>query len=177
MNPILTTFGMITLMAGLAAGCGKKNSVQSGADQSQHSSPASASASASPLEAVLSQWQNGDHAGAVKRFIETDWKSGAVFSPGSALSRKESELPGMSAPAREKLVADVLAQLNVLKQLAGAVRDQGVATAATDQRLSRRCWLKLDECGAALDRPEGLKILQLTAQSIRKMAANEGAKR
>ncbi len=174
MKPIDKILGIIALAVGLTAGCGEKNPAHSGPDRNQ-SSPATASAT--PLEEALSQWQTGNHAGAVQRFIEIDWKSAPAIRAGSTLSRKESDLPGMPAPEREKLVADVIAQLNVLRELAGAVRDHGVATAATDQELSRRCWSKLDECGAALDRPEGLKILQLTAQAIRKMAAKEGAKR
>jgi hypothetical protein len=64
-----------------------------------------------------------------------------------------------------------MVQLRDVKQLATAVREKGTAAAATDPALARRCFAKLEECGAALDQPEALKILQLTAQAIRKMGA------
>jgi hypothetical protein len=66
-----------------------------------------------------------------------------------------------------------MAQLNDLKALARAVKDKGRAVASTDKEHARRCFSKLVECGAALEKPEALKILQLTAQAIHKMGAAE----
>ena len=76
------------------------------------------------MEQVLAAWQQGDKTGAIQRFIETDWKSGPQFTPGSPLNHRESELPGMSQVTQTKLMTEVHAQLKELKQLATAVRDQ-----------------------------------------------------
>jgi hypothetical protein len=146
------------------AGCGKKQVA------------AGASGSATPLEQVLASWQQGDQAGAVQRFLKADWKSGPIFAPGSPLNHRESELPGLSPAAQEKLMKEVVAQLSDLKALAKAVRDQGQAAAGTDPAQARLCFIKLNECGAALDQPEGMKIVQLVGRAFRKMAAAETAK-
>jgi hypothetical protein len=169
------------------AGCGKDGS-SSGKPSAPTKAPQTAAPSTTlpakapqttelsttpPMEQVLAAWQQGQKAGAVQQFLETDWKSGPLFSPGSPLRHRQSELPGMSQAAREKLMGEVEAQLGDLKQLAAAVRDKGQAVASTDPALARRCLAKLDEVGAALDQPGDIKIVQLVGQSIRQMAAPE----
>jgi hypothetical protein len=73
-------------------------------------------------------------------------------------------------------MGEVMAELKDLKQLANAVREKGTANATTDPALARRSYVKLEECGAALDQPGALKILQLTAQAIRQMGGAQGAR-
>jgi len=157
---------LLALTLASVAGCGDRNASKTMAKES----PTTADAKATPLEESLARWRAGDQAGAIQRFLETDWKKGEpTFAPNSPLSRREKDLLTMSTADRERLMGDVMVQLKDLKQLATAVREKG--TAAADPALARRCFAKLDECGAALDQPEALKILQLTAQAIRKMGA------
>lgn len=166
---------LVATVAVALSGCGKKES-SSAKPQESSQQTQTTSANASPLEQILSVWREGDKAKAIQQFLETDLKSGPLFSSGSALSHRERELPGMSQTERERLLAEVHAQVNELKQLAAAVREKGQAVASTNPALAWRCFAKLDELGAALDQPESLKIVQLVGQAIRKMAAAESAK-
>jgi len=167
MQPVCTNLLLAFTLIGLA-GCG---------DQSASKTPPTEGATAggekpTPLEESLARWRAGDQAGAIQQFLETDWKkSEPNFAPNSPLGLREKDLLTLSAAERERLVGEAMVQLKDLKQLATAVRERGTAAAATDPALARRCLAKLDQCGAALDQPEALKILQLTAQAIRKMAA------
>ena len=111
----------------------------------------------------------------MRRLMETDWKSGPVFAAGSPLNHREDELPGMTQAARDPLMREVLVQLGELKSLAAEVRSRGRAAVSADPALARRHFAKLDELGAALDQPGGLKIVQMVGQAFRKMAAAESA--
>jgi hypothetical protein len=167
-------FTHLLLALGLiwATGCGDRNASKI----TPKSGEAIASGKSTPLEESLTRWKAGDQAGAVQRFLEIDWKQNLPpFTPGSPLSLRERDIVKLSNAERERVMADVLGQLKDLKQLASAVRDQGATAAATDPAFSRRCSSKLNECAAALDQPEALKILQLTAQAIRKTSAAPAA--
>jgi len=107
----LATMALAAVLAAVLAGCGKQQP------------PGGASGKPSPMEQVLASWRQGDQAGAIQRFLETDWKSSSAVGPRSPLNHRESELPGMSPAARDKLMKEVTAQLSDLKALARAVRD------------------------------------------------------
>ena len=172
----LITSLLAALCAVALGGCGKKGGSTvkpSAATNSQQTT----GPGATPLtERVLTAWQQGDKDGAIQRFIETDWKNGLLFAPGSPLDHRESELQQMPQAELEELWAQVAAQLKDLKQIATAVRDKGRAAAAKDPAFAHLCFAKLDEFGAALDQPDGLKIVRFVGQSFRKMAAAEAAR-
>ncbi len=159
---------MVTILA-LAvafAGCGRKNAANG---------TTATTAGPTALEQVLKVWQQGDQAGALQRILETDWKTGPIFSPGSALAHKESELSGMGQAEMQKVVAEAQTCASDFKKLAAALRDKGVAAAGGDRELARRCFSRLDDLGAALDQ-SGLQIVRLSGQAIRRMAATESTK-
>ena len=170
-QPVFTNL-LLALALTWVAGCGD----QSASKTTPREGATAVGGKATPLEESLARWRAGDPAGAVQRFLEIDWKKGEpAFAPNSPLSLREKDLLTMSAAEREPLLGEVMVQLKDLRQLAAAVREKGTAAAATDPALARRCFAKLDECGTTLDQPEALKILQLTAQAIRKMSAAPGA--
>ena len=174
MKPLSLELRRLLLVVSLAwtAGCGDHGASNAKPGET------STGGKATPLEESLDCWRAGDQAGAIRRFVEVDWKQKpAAFTLDTPLSRREQELVKMSPADREVLMSKVTPQLRDLKQLAAAVRDQGVAATATNPEFARRCFAKLDECGAALDQPEALKILRLTAQAIRKMGAPGVAQR
>ena len=70
--------------------------------------------SATPLEQALTRWRQGDRAGAIQRFLDADWTGGPVFSSGSVLSNRESELPGLSQPELTRLMDKVGVQLTII---------------------------------------------------------------
>jgi hypothetical protein len=125
---------------------------------------------ATPLEQALARWKQGDKGGAVEQFLNIDWKATPVVSPNSPLAKKEKDLPTMSESARQKLMQEVMPWLQDLKQLAGAVRDKASSEEPKNPTAARAYLAKIAECGAALDKPEALRIVQLTAQALRKMA-------
>jgi hypothetical protein len=167
MNPPSTPIAAALALCLALAGCGR----QQIAPSSSSSPPPEATLAQeqTPLEAALSLWEHGDKAGAVQRFVEADWKSHRMFSPGSPLSMTEKDLMKLPPKVREERLAIVMKRVETLSGPAKAVRDKGVAAAATDQEQARRCFAQLDECGAALDQPEALKIVQLYARVMRKM--------
>ena len=167
LQPVFTNL-LLALILAWVAGCGDQGASKTPPKESR----TIAGGKGTPFEESLTRWRAGDPAGAIQRFLEIDWKkSEPAFAPNSPLSLREKDLLTMSAAERERRVGEAMIQLKDLKQLAAAVREKGTAATATDPALARRCFAKLDECGAALDRPEALKILQLTAQAIRKTGA------
>ena len=168
--------GMLALVVSLSlvAGCGEKratgNTPPAPKDETvKETAPA-------PLEQCLARWQQGDKEGAIRLFIETDWKKGPAFSPGSSLNRRESELRKLSQAELARLNGEVQNQLGDLKQLASAVWAKGKVAAGTDKALARQCFASLNDCGAALDQPDGLMIVKRVGQVIQKMGAAESTK-
>ena len=154
-------FTMTTLWSSQAASSGPKSAAGTGP---------------TPLEEALSKWRQGDKEGAVDRFLRIDWKAGPALSPKSPLATLEKDLPKMSAPAREKLMGEVMASLKDLKQLGSAVKEKSDATSKANPTLARTCTAQLDGCATALNMPEGLKIVQLTAEALHKIASGEARK-
>ncbi len=122
-----------------------------------------------PFERSLALWRQGDKAAAIDQFVKIDWNSKPVLSAKSPLAAKEKDLPAMSAVAREKLMGEVMPLLKDLKELGTAVKAK--ANAAQDVALRKDYLMAVDKCGMALDEPDALKIVQLTAKSLRKMVA------
>jgi hypothetical protein len=167
-SPITSHHLLVALALIWAAGCGDPNASKT----TPKPGGTTAAGTATPLEESLTRWRAGDHAGAVQRFLEIDWKSQAApFTAGTPLSLREQDIVRMSSADRERVMAEVLAELQNLKQLAAAVGDRGTATAATDPAFSRRCYTQLNDCATALNQPQAMKILQLTAQALHKRAA------
>ena len=173
MCELVGTLALVVCLC-VVAGCGEKkatvNSPPAPRDEAvKQTAPA-------PLEQCLARWQQGDKEGAIRLFIETDWKKGPTISSGSPLNHRESELRRLPQAELARLNGEVLAQLGDLKQLANAVRAKGKAAAGTDKELAGRCFTSLNDCGAALDQPDGMMIVNLVGRAIRKMAAAEPAK-
>ncbi len=166
-GPRLITAVALAFVVTAFTGCGRKNPT---------TGATATTAGPTALEQALNVWQQGDQAGAIQRILETDWKTGPIFSPGSALAHKESELSGMGQAEMLKVVAEAQTCASDFKKLAAALRDKGVAAAAGDRELARRCFSRLDDLGAALEQSGGLQIVRLNGQAIRRMAATESAK-
>jgi hypothetical protein len=166
-HPALLFLAMAVSLA--LAGCNKKAPA--------NQVPATQTPSkATPLEQALDRWRSGDQAGAVDLVIQTDWQIGPVFSPGSPMSHRERDLPGMPQAEQEAVVKDATTRLQEVKALAFALRDKGKAAAATDKELARRCFAQIDKLGAALNQPDGMLIVQMTGKALGKIAAAESAK-
>jgi pantothenate kinase len=150
------------------AGCERKGSAPG--------NQAEPSTARTPLEQAISAWQQGDRAAAVSRFTEIDWSRGAAFSKNAASSLREKDLATLTPADRQRRMEEVMAQLKELKPLFSAVAQAGKdAAAKKDYAEARRCFTKLNQCGEALDTPDGLLIVKLVGRAAKKMAAKESA--
>lgn len=158
------------LVTGAIAGCGTKS-------HSDAKRTSSNSTSTPMAEAVLTRWEQGDTAGAVRQFLETDWSTKRLFTPGSAMNLSELQFKALSAVERESRSAETQSRLSALRKLAGAVAQAGREAAEKQHlALARKHFAALEQCGSALDTPDSMLIVQLGGRALKKMAAAEAAK-
>ena len=157
----------ITSILGLAllfTGCGK----QAGA-LTASTSPATAVA-----QPAMTAWEQGDKSAAVASFAETDWSKGPLFPPSSPLSLSESQFTKLSNAERQSKSAEMMPQVDSLKRLAAAVAQAGRDAAAKGETAqARKYFTALKQCGAALDSPDRLRLVQLVGQGLKKTAEAE----
>jgi len=188
--PILT--GLITVSIFLA-GCGKGNS-ESGsatptnaptdtasADNAMDASPMparpAASVSGPVTQPILTAWQEGDKAKAIKLFADSDWGARPIFAAGMALSLSEGQLKALPVADQELKSKELNAQRDLIKQLGDAVAQAGRDDAArgeTDQ--ARRVFISLKQFGAAIDSPDCLGAVQVVGKVSKNIANSELAK-
>jgi hypothetical protein len=80
-------------------------------------------------EPPLAAWQHGDKTDAVNKFVSADWTARPLFDSNSVLSLTEKQFAQQIAPltaAQQKAKTDeMMARLNLLRQLAAAVAQAG----------------------------------------------------
>lgn len=174
----------------LLAGCGKKTR-SSDRPASPEKAPADA-VSASPLppakarantvsapvtQPILTVWQEGDQSTAVSRFLEADWSARPLFAAGMALSLSEGQFKALPDADRQLKSSQMMAQVELMKQMASAVAQAGREAAAKgDAAQARKCFTSLKQFGMALDSPDRLRLVQMVGQVSKKMADTELAK-
>ncbi len=168
--PLFSTALLATLVAICVAGCGKTDTAKE--------KPAPAASTPPPAApAILTAWEQGVTAGAVKQFVEADWGARPLFAPGSVMNLSEAQFKKLPAAQREVKAAEVQAQLASLRKLAGAVAQAGrEAAVKQDVALARRHFTALDQFGGALDSSDPMLIVKLVGQALKKMAVAEMAK-
>jgi hypothetical protein len=137
-----------------------------------------APAASSPVtQPVLAAWQEGDKPRAISLFVDSDWTARPTFASGMALSLSEDQFKALSEADRELKAKEMMAQLDLMKQLAAAVAQAGREAAANgDSVQARKCFTSLKQFGAALNVPDRLRLVQLVGQVSQKMADNELAR-
>ena len=165
-------------------GCGKKDQPAGrGAQNSQVvTDSVSANAAAMPathatvsvstpvLQPILTAWQEGHTEEAVELFAKADWSARPIFPQGMAVGLNEAQFKAMSDADRQLRNNEMLAQLDVLKQLATAVNAAGDQAASKGDNLrARQCYESLKQFGAALSNPQAQQLLQMVGQVSRNM--------
>ena len=166
---------IICLSAGFV-GCGK-----SGGPPATAASPTaqtkSATSAAPATSSILTAWQQGDRASAVRLFLETEWTARPLFPPGSTLALSEQQYAALPASKRASDEAQLLATTQALKGVAAAVAQAGRdASAKGDASQARRYFTSLKQCGQALDSPESLAITRAVGRAVKKLGETELSK-
>jgi len=166
---ILLATGTVTLLAQKASAPTAKQTAQSVTDKSPVAEP--------PLAA----WQHGDKTNAVNKFVSADWTARPLFDSNSVLSLTEEQfaqqIASLSATRQKARTDEMMARLNLLKQLAAAVAQAGRdAVANGDRSRASQCFNALKQCGTALDSTDCLQIIQLAGKAFKKMSDTEMAR-
>ena len=162
-----TTIIAVITVSLLAAGCGKKANPAA-------PTPSAAAAVAQP---AMTAWQQGDKSTAVSSFVDIDWAKRPLFESGSVLALTEKQFKALSNTERQTKSAELTAQLDALKQLVAAVAQAGRDAAAKgDTAQARKCFSALKQCGAALESPDCLSLVQLVGKAVQRMGDAELAK-
>jgi hypothetical protein len=169
------TISAVTAVAVILAGCGKK-STSSGTTPTKELTMA-ASAATPVAQATMTAWQQGDKATAISSFLAAGWSVRPLFASDSTLSLTEDQFKSLSEADREAKSKDMMSQLGLLKQLAAAVAQAGIDSAAHgDSAQARKYLMSLEQFGTALNSPDYMKIVQLVGVGVKKRADAELAK-
>jgi predicted small lipoprotein YifL len=168
----LGTILLATTLAVTLAGCGKKPQAPGTTPP-----PATNTASTPVVEPVLTAWQQGDQAGAISRFLDTDWSTRPLFTPGSTMSLSEEQFVALPTSDREAKSKEMLPHLSELKNLGKAVAQAGRdAAAKKDAVLARKYFTALQQFGEAIDTPDCMLILRLVGRAMKKLGDEEMGK-
>lgn len=152
-------------------------SVSEQIDASPAAAPAPAFSSLPVTQPILTAWQEGDKANAIGLFLKADWNARPIFAPGMALGLSEGQFKALPDADREIKYKELMAQLDLIKQLVGAVAQAGRDAAANgDAAQARKCFVSLKQFGVALDSPDRLHFVQIVGQVSTNMAETELAK-
>jgi hypothetical protein len=172
MKPMIVS-GIITASI-LLAGCGRKNGSSGSSAPPVRQQADGASAAAPVTQPALTAWKQGDKSTAVSAFLATDWTARPLFAPDSTLSQSEDQFRALPDADRQAKTREMMTQLDSLKKLAAAVAQTGRDAAAKgDSAQARKYFTSLKQCGAALDSPGNLRLVQLVGQTFKKMADAE----
>ena len=134
----------------------------------------SASAAPAVMVPMLAAWQRGDHALALRRFTEADWKARPLFASGSSLSLSETQFAALPTSDHDAKGNDMLKEVGVLLQLVKAVARAGEEAAEKkDSAQARRYFTSLKRCADALDEGDTLVVVKEAAPMM-KRRADEG---
>ncbi len=183
----------VGVAAFFAAGCGQKDAATGNgsppAATANASTNAAAATPAAPtsqatvsvgtpvMQPILAVWQEGNHAQAVSLFAEANWNGRPTFPPGMTLSMTEAQFAALSDADRQLRFGELTAQLDLVKHLAASVSQAGRDAAAKgDNEQAKKFLASLQNCGAALDTPERLKLVRMVGKTMKEMGSNELAK-
>lgn len=160
----------------LSAGCSKKNTT-SGTPQSAAKEQMSAASSSPVSQAAMAAWQQGDKPTAISTFLAADWNARPLFASDSVLSLTEGQFKSLSDTERKLKSAEMMKQIDSLKQLAAAAAQSGREAAAKgDTTQAQKCFTSLKQFGMALSGPECLSLVQIVGKGFARMADTELAK-
>ena len=109
--------------------------------------------------------------------MEADWNARPLFAPGSTLSLTEDQFKLLTSSDRDAKMKDIVAQINLLRELANTVMQAGRdAAGKKDIAQARKYFTSVKEYGAALNSSDALEIVKLIGRAIKGMADVELSK-
>lgn len=128
--------------------------------------------SSATISEAIKLWRDGKQSDAVDKFLVVDFSKRPLFPTGSVLNLTEAEFIELPSAARDKMSKAMLADVQTIKLIAGRINESAkAARAAQDQSKATLCTSQLKAAGEAFDRPDGLALLKLVGQALKKMAA------
>lgn len=159
----IRTLSILTAACFLLAGCGKQGS--------------SSELAVPVAEPAMMAWEQGDKPTAVSRFLEADWSGRPLFPRSSLLSLTEDQFAALPRSEIQAKSSQILSQVDELERLASAVAQAGEDSAAKgDTGQARKYFTSLQQCGAAFDSTNCLKMVQILGRSFEEHARTELAK-
>lgn len=123
------------------------------------------------IQPILTAWQEGHRSEAVDLFVRANWADRPILPAGMVLNMTEAGFKSLSDSERQLRGNEMIAQLDLVKQLASAVSNAGQNAASTgDTGRARQCYGALKQFGAAIDDPKALPLLKMVGQVSIKMA-------
>ena len=171
------TLSLVMAVSILLAGCDNEKP-SSRTPPSPSSEQTNATSVVAPVaQSAMDAWQLGDRSTAVSNYLTADWSARPLFAAGSALSFTEDQFKSLSEADRQVKSGEMITEVESLKRLAAAVAQAGRDAAAKgDSAQARKHFTSLKQCGAALDSPDCLSLVQLVGKGLKKMADSELAK-
>lgn len=168
---------IVTAASILIVGCSKHSSSSGTASPPASEQGSTESAAVPVTRPAMTAWQQGNKSTAVSRFLAADWSARPLFPTNSVLSLSEDQFDALSGSEAQAKSGQMMSQLDLLKQVAAAVVQAGQDAAAKgDTAQARKYFTSLEQCGAALDGTNCLKLVQLVGQGFEKRAKAESAK-
>jgi hypothetical protein len=175
----------------LLAGCGQKNNaadVPAGPAKSATATvatnqvatngpPATMTVPTPVMQPILTVWQEGNRAAAINQFSGANWNARPLFPAAMAVGLTEAQFKGLSGSERDLRNNEMLAQLDLVKQIVTAVNESGQeALAKGDTTRAQKIFTALKQCGAALDEPAAQLLVKQVGQVCEGMGGRGLAK-
>jgi hypothetical protein len=161
-------------VAVLVAGClgGDWAAVPAAAQTATEKAVPSAKSKSGPtLDQAIALWKSGQKEESLDAFLNVDFARRPLFPAGSILGYSEQQFMELPSSARDKVQAQLIAEMPPLKQIAAGLRDRGQTALKQGRKAeSEKCFSALARCGEAFESKDSLALLQVMGRAYRKLA-------
>lgn len=128
------------------------------------------------FDEVLQLWRTGKKDEALRHFALVDFARRPLFPTGSPLAYSEKEFVALPRAVNEKLHAQILEEVRPMKGFALYVKEAAAAAAQRGDKTRADLYLgQLKKCGAALEHPDSLALLQAVGKAFGRLASEAPA--
>ena len=129
------------------------------------------------MQPILTAWQEGNGPAAIARFTGANWNARPLFPASMAVGLTESQFKGLSGSDRNLRNNEMMAQLDLIKQIVMTINEAGQDAAAKGDNIrALKLFTALNQCGAALDDPAAQILVKQVGQVCKGMGGRGLAK-